>query len=188
MFISDAFIWHMQRKSRRIHRLCSQKQFRYPGSSIHTETHQIEIAFICCGGQFRKQMYSICRCFQDYYYVRRRKNVLSVAVLTRDPEARPRTASKQEEERIRCQADCQLLFKWKEVKRILKENIFSQGSVLLHFLSSFRITRIAVSFFGKKYRIIWLAQLPTFYCSLFSGCLGMLYRIFRNHRATCVFK
>ena len=24
MFISDTFIWHMQRKSRRIHRLCSQ--------------------------------------------------------------------------------------------------------------------------------------------------------------------
>ena len=31
MFFSDAFIWHMQRKSRRIHRLCSQKKFRYPG-------------------------------------------------------------------------------------------------------------------------------------------------------------
>ena len=31
MFNSDAFIWHMRWKSRRIHRLCSQKSFRYPG-------------------------------------------------------------------------------------------------------------------------------------------------------------
>ena len=85
------------------------------------------------------------------------------------PHPRPRTASKQQEEGIRgsdSQADCQLLFKWKEVKRILKENIFSQGSVFLHFLSSFIIIRIAVSFFVKKYRMIWLAQLPTVYCSL----------------------
>ena len=64
------------------------------------------------------------------------------------------------------QADCKLLFKWKEVKRILKENIFSQGSVVLHFLSSFIIIGIAVSFFVKKYPMIWLAQLPTVYCSL----------------------
>ena len=45
---------------------------------------RFELPFICCGGHFRKQMYSICMCFQDYYYARRRKNVSSVVVLTRD--------------------------------------------------------------------------------------------------------
>ena len=29
---------------------------------------RFELPFICCGGHFRKQMYSICMCFQDYYY------------------------------------------------------------------------------------------------------------------------
>ena len=43
---------------------------------------RFELPFICCGGHFRKQMYSICMCFQDYYYAGRRKNVSSVAVLT----------------------------------------------------------------------------------------------------------
>ena len=90
------------------------------------------------------------------------------------PHPRPRAASKQQEERIRgsdTQADCQLLFQWKEVKRILKGNIFSQGSVFLHFLSSFNITRIAISFFVKKYRMIWLAQLPTVCGSLLIFCM-----------------
>ena len=27
-----------------------------------------ELPYLCCGGHFRKQMYSICMCFQDYYY------------------------------------------------------------------------------------------------------------------------
>ena len=29
---------------------------------------RFELPFLCCGGHFRKQMYSICMCFQDYYY------------------------------------------------------------------------------------------------------------------------
>ena len=56
---------------------------------------RFELPFICCGGHFRKQMYSICMCFQDYYYARRRKNVSSVAVLTRDLEL-PRSNRKRE--------------------------------------------------------------------------------------------
>ena len=56
---------------------------------------RLELPFICCGGHFRKQMYSICMCFQDYYYARRRKNVSSVAVLTRDLEL-PRSNRKRE--------------------------------------------------------------------------------------------
>ena len=123
---------------------------------------RLELPFICFGGHFRKKMYCICMCFQYYYYAMRRKNVSSVAVLTRDLEL-PRSNRNE----------CELLFKWKEVKRILKENIFSQGSVFLHFLSSFIIIRIAVSFFVKKYRMIWLAQLPTVYCSL------LIFWIFR---------
>ena len=33
---------------------------------------RFELPFICCGGHFRKQMYSICICFQDYYYCERK--------------------------------------------------------------------------------------------------------------------
>ena len=29
---------------------------------------RFELPFLCCGGHFRKKMYSICMCFQDYYY------------------------------------------------------------------------------------------------------------------------
>ena len=29
---------------------------------------RFELPYLCCGGHFRKQMYSICMCFQDYYY------------------------------------------------------------------------------------------------------------------------
>ena len=29
---------------------------------------RFELLFLCCGDHFRKQMYSICMCFQDYYY------------------------------------------------------------------------------------------------------------------------
>ena len=29
---------------------------------------RLELPFLFCGGHFRKQMYSICMCFQDYYY------------------------------------------------------------------------------------------------------------------------
>ena len=43
---------------------------------------RFELPFLCCGGHFRKQMYSICMCFQDYFYAGRRKNVSRVAVLT----------------------------------------------------------------------------------------------------------
>ena len=43
---------------------------------------RFELQFLCRGGHLRKQMYSICMCFQDYYYGGRRKNVSSVAVLT----------------------------------------------------------------------------------------------------------
>ena len=56
---------------------------------------RFELPFICCGGHFRKQMYSICMCFQDYYYARRRKNLSSVAVPTRDLEL-PRSNRKRE--------------------------------------------------------------------------------------------
>ena len=56
---------------------------------------RFELPFICCGGHFRKQMYGMCMCFQDYYYARRRKNVSSVAVLTRDLEL-PRSNRKRE--------------------------------------------------------------------------------------------
>ena len=30
---------------------------------------RFELPFLFRGGHFRKQMYSICMCFQDYYYV-----------------------------------------------------------------------------------------------------------------------
>ena len=43
---------------------------------------RFELPLLCCGRQLRKQMCSICMCFQDYYYGGRRKNVSSVAVLT----------------------------------------------------------------------------------------------------------
>ena len=29
---------------------------------------RFELPFLCCGGHFRKQMYSICMCFHNYYY------------------------------------------------------------------------------------------------------------------------
>ena len=70
--------------------------------------------------------------------------------------------SKQQEERIRgpdSRADCWLLFKWKEVKRILKEIFLAKALffvvvvVVVFFLSSsssFITIRIAVSFFVKK--------------------------------------
>ena len=60
-----------------------------------TKRTRFELPSICCGGHFRKQMYSICMCFQDYYYARRRKNVSSVAVLARDIEL-PRSHRKRE--------------------------------------------------------------------------------------------
>ena len=56
---------------------------------------RFELLFIRCGGHFRKQMFSICMCFQDYYYARCRKNVSSVAVLTRDLKL-PRSNRKRE--------------------------------------------------------------------------------------------
>ena len=31
---------------------------------------RFELPFLFCGGHFRKQMYSICMCFQDYYQCR----------------------------------------------------------------------------------------------------------------------
>ena len=40
---------------------------------------RFEFSFLCCGGHFRKQMYSMSMCFQDYYYAGRRKNVSSAA-------------------------------------------------------------------------------------------------------------
>ena len=102
---------------------------------------RFELPFICCGGHFRKQMYSICICFQDYYYARHRKNVSSVAVLARDLEL-PRSNRKREY----AARTVRLIVSYcSNGKRILKENIFSQGSVFLHFLSSFIIIRIAVS-------------------------------------------
>ena len=56
---------------------------------------RFELPFLCCGGHFRKQMYSLCMCFQDYYHARRRKNVSSVAVLTHYLEL-PRSNRKRE--------------------------------------------------------------------------------------------
>ena len=38
---------------------------------------RFELSFLCCGGHFRKQMYSICMCFQEFYQAGRRKNVSS---------------------------------------------------------------------------------------------------------------
>ena len=32
-------------------------------------TFELPYLCLCYGGHFRKQMYSICLCFQDYYYV-----------------------------------------------------------------------------------------------------------------------
>ena len=76
MFISDAFIWHMQRKWRRIDRLGILIVVFIPKRT------RFELPFLSCGGHFGKQMYSISMCFQDYYYAGRRKNVSSVAILT----------------------------------------------------------------------------------------------------------
>ena len=126
---------------------------------------RLELPFICFGGHFRKKNVLYLYVFSRLLLCNAPKKCIKRCC----PHPRPRTASKQQEERIRgldTQAECELQFKWKEVKRILKENIFSQGSVFLQFLSSFIIIRIAVSFFVKKYRMIWLAQLPTVYCSL----------------------
>ena len=33
-----------------------------------TKRTRFGLPSICCGGHFRKKMYSICMCFQDYYY------------------------------------------------------------------------------------------------------------------------
>ena len=76
-----------------------------------------------------------------------RKDVSSVAVLTELENIKIKQI--QREERIR-RPDSVWLFKWKEVNRILKEYIFYLRLYVV-FLSLFKINRIAVSFFVKKY-------------------------------------
>ena len=94
-----------------------------------------------------------------------RKYVSSDAVLT-DLE-NIKIKQKQHEERIR-RPDSDWLFKGKEVNRILEEYIYIQRLCVV-FLSLSKINRITVSFFVKK---IWLARLPTVYCSLFNFLEG----------------
>ena len=100
---------------------------------------RLELPFICCGGHFTKQMYSICMFFQDYYYARRRK--MCQALLSSPATSNCLEATGRENTRLGQSG-------W--LLAIVQMEIFSQGSLFLHFLSSFIIIRIAVSFFVKK--------------------------------------
>ena len=85
MLITEVFIWHMQGKSRRIDRLCSQKYLGFLVVVFIPKRTRFELLFICCGDHFRKQMYSICMFFLRLLLRRAPKNVSSVAVLTHGP-------------------------------------------------------------------------------------------------------
>ena len=95
----------------------------------------------------RKQMYVFSKLWLCTQFKGDRKDVSSVAVLTELKNIKIKQI--QREERIR-RSDSVWLFKWKEVNRILKEYIFYLRLYVV-FLSLFKINRIAVSFFVKKY-------------------------------------
>ena len=95
----------------------------------------------------RKQMYVFSKLWLCTQFKGDRKDVSSVAVLTELKNIKIKQI--QREERIR-RPDSVWLFKWKEVNRILKEYIFYLRLYVV-FLSLFKINRIAVSFFVKKY-------------------------------------
>ena len=106
---------------------------------------RFELPLKCCGGHFRKQMYSTCMCLQDYYYARRRKNVSSVAVLTRDLEL-PRSNRKRGT-RLGQSGWFLAIVQMERGKENLGKIFLAKALCFCIFLSSFIIIRIAVSFF-----------------------------------------
>ena len=132
MLISDTFIWHMQLGILVVVFIPKRTRFELPS--------------LYCGGHFRKQMYSICKCFQGCYYAGRRKNVSStVAVLTH------LEATGRENTRPGQSGWLLAIAKMERGKENLERKYFSSVFLRFFFLSSFIIIRIAVSFFVKKY-------------------------------------
>ena len=146
--------WHMQRKSW-IHHLCSQKYFTQ-WYSYQSKRTGFELPFPCCESHIRKQM-----------YVKGAGKMYQASPSSPTSKMNQIASSKQYQERIH-RPDTAWLFKWKEVKRILKEYIFIIQLCVFPFFSwSFKINRMTISIFVENNNNYWLAQLSTVYCSFF---------------------